>query len=145
MTDHEALMRHAMHMADHARLHARPNPWVGAVVVCRDGRMFEGFTQSPGNAHAEIVALRAATAAGASTEGAILYSTLEPCNHTGRTGPCTEAIIDAGISHVVIGITDPDALVAGTGVDRLRTAGVDVTTGVLEQEIQQQTPLAGFG
>lgn len=138
MTDHEALMRHAMHMADHARLHARPNPWVGAVVVCSDGRMFEGFTQSPGNAHAEIVALRAASSAGASTNGATLYSTLEPCNHTGRTGPCTEAIIDAGISHVVIGITDPDALVAGTGVDRLRTAGVDVTTGVLEQEIQQQ-------
>lgn len=138
MTDHEARMRHAMHMADHARLHARPNPWVGAVIVCTDGRVFEGSTQPPGGAHAEIVALRAAAAAGASTEGATLYSTLEPCNHTGRTGPCTEAIINAGISHVVVGITDPDVLVAGTGLDRLRAAGVSVTTGILETEIQQQ-------
>ena len=138
MTDHEALMRHAMHMADHARLHARPNPWVGAVVVCADGRVFEGFTQAPGQAHAEIVAMNAATESGSSLRGATLYSTLEPCNHTGRTGPCTEAIINAGISHVVVGITDPDELVAGTGIERLRSAGITVTTGILEGEIQQQ-------
>ena len=138
MTDHEALMRRAMHMADHARLHARPNPWVGAVVVCADGRVFEGFTQAPGGAHAEVLALHAAVSAGATTQGASLYSTLEPCNHTGRTGPCTEAIINAGISHVVVGITDPDSLVAGTGIERLRSAGVLVTSGVLEDEIQQQ-------
>jgi len=138
MTDHEALMRHAMHMADHARLHARPNPWVGAVVVCRDGQKFEGATQPPGSSHAEIVALKKAVSAGASTVGATLYSTLEPCNHTGRTGPCTEAIIAAGVSDVVIGITDPDPLVAGTGIERLRSAGLQVTTGVLEQEITQQ-------
>lgn len=138
MTDHEALMRHAMHMADRARLHARPNPWVGAVVVCRDGRVFEGFTQPPGGAHAEIVALTSARDAGANTNGATLYSTLEPCNHTGRTGACTEAIIEAGISHVVVGVSDPDALVAGTGIERLLSAHVQVTTGVLEEEIRQQ-------
>lgn len=138
MTDHEALMRRAMHMADHARLHARPNPWVGAVLVCSDGRVFEGFTQPPGGAHAEVVALRAATSAGATIQGATLYSTLEPCNHTGRTGPCTEAIIDAGVAHVVVGITDPDPLVAGTGIERLRSAGVVVAAGILEDAIQQQ-------
>ena len=138
MTDHEALMRHAMHMADHARLHARPNPWVGAVVVCSDGRVFEGFTQPPGKAHAEIVAITAAREAGANVDDATLYSTLEPCNHTGRTGPCTEAIINAGISHVVVGISDPDPLVAGTGISRLQSAGLTVTTGVLADEIQQQ-------
>ncbi len=138
MTDHEARMRHAMHMADHARLHARPNPWVGAIVVCGDGQVFEGATQPPGQAHAEIVALHAASEAGASTVGATLYSTLEPCNHTGRTGPCTEAIINAGVSHVVVGVSDPDPLVAGSGIQRLRAAGVQVTTGVLEEDIEQQ-------
>lgn len=138
MTDHQALMRHAMHMANHARLHARPNPWVGAVVVCSDGRLFEGFTQPPGQAHAEVVALNAARAAGADTTGATLYSTLEPCNHTGRTGPCTEAIANAGVSHVVVGISDPDPLVAGSGINRLRSAGIMVTAGVLADEVEQQ-------
>lgn len=138
MTDHEARMRHAMHMADHARLHARPNPWVGAVIVCRDGQVFDGATQPPGQAHAEIVALNNATAAGSSTIGATLYSTLEPCSHTGRTGPCTEAIIKAGITDVVIGIADPDPLVAGSGIEQLRSSGVRVTTGVLQEEIEQQ-------
>jgi diaminohydroxyphosphoribosylaminopyrimidine deaminase/5-amino-6-(5-phosphoribosylamino)uracil reductase len=100
--------------------------------------VFEGFTQPPGQAHAEIVALRAARDAGASTEGATLYSTLEPCSHTGRTGPCTEAIVAAGITHVVVGIEDPDPLVAGSGIQQLHSAGLEVTTGVLADEIQQQ-------
>jgi diaminohydroxyphosphoribosylaminopyrimidine deaminase/5-amino-6-(5-phosphoribosylamino)uracil reductase len=100
--------------------------------------VFEGFTQPPGQAHAEIVALRAARDAGASTEGATLYSTLEPCSHTGRTGPCTEAIVAAGITHVVVGIEDPDPLVAGSGIQQLHSAGLEVTTGVLAGEIQQQ-------
>ena len=138
MTDHQALMRRAMHMAQTARLHARPNPWVGAVVVCADGRIFEGATQPPGGPHAEIVALQNATTGGASTSGATLYSTLEPCNHTGRTGPCTEAIISAGVAHVVVGITDPDSLVAGTGIARLREAGIIVTEDICATEITQQ-------
>ncbi len=138
MTNHEALMRRAMHMAETARLHARPNPWVGAVLVCTNGAVHEGATQSPGNAHAEIVAITSAVAAGDSTVGATLYTTLEPCSHTGRTGPCTEAIIAAGITHVVSAIADPDTNVAGTGFTALRAAGIEVTEGVCAEEVAQQ-------
>ena len=138
MTNHEALMRRAMHMAETARLHARPNPWVGAVLVCADGAVHEGATQSPGNAHAEIIALQSAATAGDSTVGATLYTTLEPCSHTGRTGPCTEAIIAAGITHVVSAITDPDVKVTGTGFAALRAAGIEVTEGICAQEVAQQ-------
>ncbi len=133
-----ALMRHAVRIADTVRRHAHPNPWVGAVIECADGQIFDGVTQPPGGPHAEIMALRAAEAAGASTVGATLYSTLEPCSHTGRTGPCTEAIISAGISTVVIGITDPDRNVAGTGITRLTDAGVQVVCGLLEDDISHQ-------
>jgi len=138
MTNHEALMRRAMHMAETARLHARPNPWVGAVLVCTNGAIHEGATQSPGNAHAEIVALQSAAAAGDSTVGATLYTTLEPCSHTGRTGPCTEAIIAAGITHVVSAIADPDAKVAGTGFAALRAANIEVTEEVCADDVTQQ-------
>ena len=138
MINHEARMRHAMHMADTARLHARPNPWVGAVVVCTSGAVFEGATQAPGSAHAEIVAINAARDAGESLSGATLYSTLEPCSHTGRTGPCAQAIIDAGISHVVTAIADPDEKVSGRGITMLRDAGVHVTEGVCAEEVNTQ-------
>ena len=138
MNDHVALMRRAMSMADTARMVARPNPWVGAVIVCSDGSIFEGATQSPGNAHAEVEAIRAAHSAGISTVGATLYCTLEPCSHTGRTGPCTQAIIDAGISRVVAGITDPDERVAGTGFAALRAAGIEVVEGICAEEIDAQ-------
>jgi diaminohydroxyphosphoribosylaminopyrimidine deaminase/5-amino-6-(5-phosphoribosylamino)uracil reductase len=127
-----------MSMADTACVVARPNPWVGAVIVCLDGSIFEGATQSPGNAHAEVMAIGAARAAGASTVGATLYCTLEPCSHIGRTGPCTQAIIDAGITHVVAGITDPDSRVAGAGFAALRTAGIDVVEGICAEEIGTQ-------
>lgn len=138
MTNHEALMRRAMHMAETARLYARPNPWVGAVLVCTNGAVYEGATQSPGNAHAEIVALQSASTSGDSTIGATLYTTLEPCSHTGRTGPCTEAIIAAGITHVVSAIADPDSKVAGTGFTALRAAGIEVTEDVCEDEVTRQ-------
>ena len=138
MTNHEALMRRAMHMAETARIHARPNPWVGAVVVCVDGTVYEGATQPPGGPHAEIVALNSARAAGADVRGATLYSTLEPCSHTGRTGPCTAAIISAGITCVVSAISDPDEHVAGSGFDALRAAGIEVITDVLADEVSEQ-------
>ena len=138
MTNHEALMRRAMHMAETARLHARPNPWVGAVLVCTNGAIHEGATQSPGNAHAEIVALQSAATAGDSTVGATLYTTLEPCSHTGRTGPCTEAIIAAGITHVVSAIADPDEKVAGTGFAALRAANIEVTEEVCADDVTHQ-------
>ena len=138
MNDHEALMRRAMSMADTARMVARPNPWVGAVIVCLDGSLHDGATQSPGNAHAEVMAIQAAHSAGVSTVGATLYCTLEPCSHTGRTGPCTQAIIDAGITRVVAGITDSDARVAGSGFAALRAAGIEVIEGICAEEIDAQ-------
>lgn len=149
MTDHEAQMRHAvaaheplmrraMSVADTARLRARPNPWVGAVLVCTDGSTFEGATREPGGNHAEREALEAALTAGADTQGATLVCTLEPCSHTGRTPPCTDALIEAGIATVVVGITDPDQQVNGRGLEILRDAGVNVVSGVCAGEVSQQ-------
>jgi diaminohydroxyphosphoribosylaminopyrimidine deaminase/5-amino-6-(5-phosphoribosylamino)uracil reductase len=105
------------------------------VVVAQNGEVFTGATLEPGNAHAEIVALNAAAH---HAQGSTLFSTLEPCNHTGRTGPCTQAIIDAGVSRVVVGTLDPDSKVSGSGVQQLRKAGLTVDVGVLEQEVKQQ-------
>lgn len=135
MTDTNAPMERARAVAQHARLLAPPNPWVGAVLVdANTGAVIsEGSTQSPGHAHAEIVAIRAA---GEASRGATLYVTLEPCSHTGRTGPCTDAIVQAGITRVVIGTLDPDPRVAGSGVAALRAAGISVEVGELEAEIR---------
>lgn len=124
--DDASLMARTVARAEHSRILAPPNPWVGALVVAADGTTFEGSTRRPGGRHAEREAL---AKAGERAQGATIYSTLEPCNHTGRTGPCAEAIIDAGIARVVVAILDPDPQVAGTGVDRLRDAGIEVTVG----------------
>jgi diaminohydroxyphosphoribosylaminopyrimidine deaminase/5-amino-6-(5-phosphoribosylamino)uracil reductase len=110
-----------------ARRRTAPNPWVGTVVV-RDGVVVgTGATEPPGGAHAEIVALRAA---GDQARGAAVFVTLEPCSHEGRTGPCADALIEAGVGRVVVALEDPDARVAGNGIDRLRAAGVAVDVGV---------------
>ena len=132
MTTHEAAMRRAMHLAASVRGTTSPNPWVGAVVVAPDGSSYEGATQPPGGPHAEVVALRAA---GERARDATLYSTLEPCSHFGRTPPCVDSILDAGIAHVVVGIEDPDPNVRGSGIARLREAGITVESGVLGVEI----------
>lgn len=106
-----------------------PNPAVGAVLV-RDGQVLAvGHHAKAGTDHAEVAALRQV---GFRADGATLYSTLEPCNHHGRTGPCTEAILKAGITRVVVGALDPNPLVSGAGVRRLQRGGVEVLTGVLE-------------
>ena len=119
-----------------ARYHAPPNPWVGAMVVdARGVALGVGHTQVPGDAHAEVVALRHA---GEASRGATLVVTLEPCSHTGRTGPCTQAIIEAGIKSVVVGTLDPDPRVAGSGVDALRDAGIEVNVGVGEPAVREQ-------
>ena len=131
----EQHMRLAVTTANDARLRSRPNPWVGVVVVSPSGEVFTGATLEPGNAHAEIVAL---SSAGNKAVGATLYSTLEPCSHTGRTGPCTTAIIEAGVIRVVVGTLDPDAKVAGSGVQQLRNAGLTVEVGVLEHDVRAQ-------
>jgi diaminohydroxyphosphoribosylaminopyrimidine deaminase / 5-amino-6-(5-phosphoribosylamino)uracil reductase len=115
-----------------------PNPGVGCAIRTRTGQVFVGQTQPPGGAHAEVMALRAAADAGADVVGATLATTLEPCNHTGRTGPCTEAIISARIARVIVALIDPDPLVAGTGDERLRAAGVIVEEGVGEREAADQ-------
>lgn len=133
-----ARMRRAIGIAETARMRARPNPWVGAVVVCADGAEFAGATAEPGGPHAEIVAMDAARAAGHDLNGATLYSTLEPCNHHGRTGPCTEAIIAAGITRVFAAIEDPDDKVAGEGLRRLSNAGLFVDVGMCADEVSEQ-------
>ncbi len=134
MNDQQA-MQTAIIAADRARLISRPNPWVGAVIVTQSGEVFEGSTSRVGGPHAEISAIRAA---GKLTVGATIYTTLEPCDHTGRTGPCTKAIIDSGITRVVVGIVDPDEKVSGRGVARLREAGITVDLGLMANEITAQ-------
>lgn len=130
-----SVMRRAIANATTARLRTAPNPWVGAVIVDRYGAVYDGATEPPGQRHAERVAL---DAAGDDASGATLFTTLEPCDHTGRTGPCAEAIIDAGISRVIIGVLDPDPNVSGTGMARLLAAGLDVTLGVEAAAIERQ-------
>jgi diaminohydroxyphosphoribosylaminopyrimidine deaminase / 5-amino-6-(5-phosphoribosylamino)uracil reductase len=121
------VMRRALAQGDTARRRTAPNPWVGAVVV-RDGEIVgEGATQPPGGAHAEIEALRAA---GDRARGGALYTTLEPCSHQGRTGPCVAAIADAGVARVVVALEDPDPQVSGQGIAELRARGVTVDVGI---------------
>lgn len=131
----EQAMRLAIAKAAQARLRSRPNPWVGAVITGRDGVISSGATEAPGGAHAEIVALHLADER---ARGATLYTTLEPCHHTGRTGPCTTAIIDAGISRVVVGVVDPDDQVSGRGIATIRDAGIAVDVGVCADEVRAQ-------
>jgi diaminohydroxyphosphoribosylaminopyrimidine deaminase / 5-amino-6-(5-phosphoribosylamino)uracil reductase len=134
----EQRMSDAMEAAATARLHASPNPWVGCVIVTSSGQVVRGATEKPGGRHAEVVALDAARAAGADLSAATVYTTLEPCSHHGRTGPCTEALIAAGVGRVVCAVTDPDPNVSGTGITALRTAGIDVTVGVLAEQVGEQ-------
>ncbi len=114
-----------------------PNPRVGAVLTSPDGAVLSvGAHQRAGEAHAEVLALDAVEDA----SGCSLYVTLEPCNHLGRTPPCTEAIIAAGITKVIVGAFDPDKRVAGSGVQFLRDAGIDVVTGPLEADVVANDP-----
>ena len=117
---------------------SNPNPRVGCVISGPAGQIIgSGFTQPPGGPHAEIVALRDAAAQGHSVIGATAYVTLEPCSHHGRTGPCCEALINAGIKKVVASIADPNPLVSGQGFARLRAAGVEVEIGPGAEESRE--------
>ena len=133
--DDEAHMREALGLAKRARLHSSPNPWVGCRLVAADGRVFEGWTAPPGGPHAEAVVL---AEAGAAAKGANVYVTLEPCVHHGRTPPCVDALIAAGVCRVVVGISDPDRQVNGRGLSALRAAGIEVELGVGAQAVQAQ-------
>ncbi len=127
----EFFMRIALEEATKGLGRTTPNPAVGAVLV-KGGRIIaRGFTQPAGQAHAEVMALRAA---GPRARGADLYTTLEPCNHYGRTPPCTLAILEAGVRRVICASSDPNPKVNGKGIARLRRHGVEVLTGVLEEE-----------
>src|SRR5713226_2101903 len=127
-------MQHALALARKGSGLASPNPMVGCVIV-REGQIVgEGFHQYEWRDHAEIAALKSA---GEKARGATLYVTLEPCNYTGRTGPCSEAIIAASVQRVVAAMDDPNPLNSGRGFERLRAAGIDVFTAVCEEEARR--------
>lgn len=130
----EHFMRMALRLAARARGRTSPNPMVGAVIVRRGRVVGRGHHARAGDAHAEVVAI---ADAGRAAHGADMYVNLEPCNHQGRTGPCARAIIEAGVSRVVVGMRDPNPLVNGKGIAALRRKGVRVTTGVLEAECRR--------
>jgi len=120
----------AIKLAELAKLIAAPNPRVGCLLVSSDGRILgQGHTQPAGGPHAEIMALRDAAQHGNTLLNATAYVTLEPCSHHGRTGPCCDALIAAGIQKVVTSSVDPNPLVAGQGIERLRAAGIEVEVG----------------
>ena len=125
MNDEEA-MAEAVAQGERGRLTAAPNPWVGCVVVAGGEIVGRGFHHRAGEPHAEVHALREA---GGRARGATVYVTLEPCSHHGRTPPCADALLDAGVDRVVVAVTDPDEKVAGRGIERLRAAGVAVDIG----------------
>lgn len=127
-------MARALELAARGLYTTTPNPRVGCVIVQNDKVVGEGWHERAGGPHAEVVAL---SAAGPSAEGATAYVTLEPCAHHGRTPPCAEALIDARIARAVIAMTDPNPLVAGKGIARLREARIDVHAGTLETEARE--------
>lgn len=132
-TDHEAMSR-ALVLAAHGLHTTTPNPRVGCVLV-RDGRIVgEGWHQRTGTAHAEVVALKMA---GPGARGATAYVTLEPCSHHGRTPPCADGLIDAGIVRVVAAMDDPNPVVSGRGMERLRASGIVAETGLLEAQARE--------
>lgn len=133
----ERHMARAIAAADSARLRTSPNPWVGAVLVT-GAATYQAATAPPGGPHAEVTALRLASEAGDTTVGSTLYTTLEPCAHYGRTSPCVDAIIAAGVRRVVAALVDPDPLVAGRGIEALRQAGVEVTVGSRADAVESQ-------
>lgn len=134
MADNRSYMRRALHLARRGEGRTTPNPAVGAVIVRGDRIVGEGFHPRAGEPHAEIFALRQA---GELAHGADLYVTLEPCSHQGRTGPCAEAIIVAGLRRVFVGVQDPNPRVSGEGIARLRAAGIEVKTGILAADCRR--------
>jgi diaminohydroxyphosphoribosylaminopyrimidine deaminase / 5-amino-6-(5-phosphoribosylamino)uracil reductase len=131
-------MRHALALAEGAVGLSEPNPRVGCVILDAAGRLLgAGHTQAAGHAHAEVMALRDAAASGADLRGATAYVTLEPCAHHGRTPPCCDALIAAGLARVVVAVGDPNPLVAGQGLARMRAAGITVDAGLLADEARE--------
>lgn len=134
LTNDSALMQRCLELARLAQGKTSPNPLVGSVIVKNGEIIGEGFHPKAGEPHAEVFALRDA---GEKAQGATVYVNLEPCNHHGRTPPCTEALIGAKVAKVVIGMVDPNPLVAGTGIKRLQDAEIEVIVGVEEEDCRQ--------
>jgi diaminohydroxyphosphoribosylaminopyrimidine deaminase/5-amino-6-(5-phosphoribosylamino)uracil reductase len=134
MDEDEKYMKRALDLAVKGRGDTSPNPMVGAVIVKGDKIVGEGYHKAAGTAHAEVHAIEDARAL---AEQATLYVTLEPCNHTGRTPPCTQKILDAKINRVVVAMKDPNPHVKGDGIGYLKAHGVAVTSGVLQSEAEK--------
>lgn len=130
----QSFMARALRLAEQALYTTSPNPRVGCLIVRHGEVAGEGWHQRAGEPHAEVHALRAA---GAAARGATAYVTLEPCSHFGRTPPCADALIEAGVARVVVAMEDPNPLVAGRGIERLRAAGIVVDCGVLEDPARE--------
>jgi len=134
--DHDFMAR-ALSLAQRGLYTTTPNPRVGCVIV-RDGQVVgEGWHEKAGGAHAEVAALAQKVGAGGTAQGATVYVTLEPCNHFGRTPPCVDALIAAGVARVVAAMQDPNPLVAGQGLARLAAAGIATECGLLEDEARE--------
>ena len=131
--DHHYWMQRCLMLAKQAQGRTAPNPMVGCVIVQGQKVVGEGFHPQAGEPHAEVFALRAA---GDRARGATLYVNLEPCSHFGRTPPCADAVVAAGLARVVVGMVDPDSRVSGRGIRRLRNAGIEVIEGVDSQDCQ---------
>jgi len=142
MPDDQHWMAAALALARRNLGRTWPNPSVGCVVVREDRLLANGWTQEGGCPHAEAHAIERARAGGVDLRGATAYVTLEPCSHQGKTPPCADALIQAGVARAVIGIADPDSRVAGRGIAALRTAGIAVTIGVMGHAAEEVT--AGF-
>ena len=137
--DHQ-LMSEALAEAQKALYLSNPNPRVGCVIV-KDGQVIgRGYTQRVGGPHAEVQALADAKAKGLDPAGSTVYVTLEPCNHTGRTPPCVDALIEAKPAKVIAAMSDPNPLVGGQGLERLKAAGIEVRCGLLEAEARALNP-----
>lgn len=132
-SDEQAFMARAIELAGQGRYSAKPNPCVGCVIVQDKQIIGEGWHQRAGEPHAEVHALNQASDA---ANGATAYVTLEPCSHQGKTPPCADALIDANIARVVIAMQDPNPLVSGQGIEKLRAAGIDVSIGLMEEEAE---------
>ncbi len=137
MSDDLKYMARALHLAERGLYTTDPNPRVGCVIV-RDGEVVgEGWHERAGEPHAEILALRQA---GGRARGADVYVTLEPCSHHGRTPPCADALVEAGVARVVAAMVDPNPKVSGCGLGRLREAGIETVSGVLEAQARKLNP-----
>ncbi len=144
--DDQALMQQALALAQRSLTLSNPNPRVGCVLVNGDGAVIgQGHTQQAGGPHAEVMALRDAQARGHSTRGATAHVTLEPCSHHGRTPPCCDALLAAGVARVVVATTDPNPKVAGQGVERLHAAGINVQVLPFDDALAQASRQLNIG